>query len=190
MEEARLIAGTAKRIGDFIEGLRAFAREGDKDPFLFTSIDSIIQDALVLCESRFKTYGVSLEVSRIPAGLQIECRAVQITQFILNLITNNFDAVTLLTSKWIKVDVSETPNDVIIAARDAGSGVSEAILSKLFQLFFTTKEVGKRTGLGQSISRGIINDHGGSLEYDATSLNTVFLFKLPKSQTNHLKRKP
>jgi C4-dicarboxylate-specific signal transduction histidine kinase len=182
LEEAQLIASTAKRIGDIIKGLRAFAREGEKDPFLFTPVDSIVHDALVLCESRFKTNGVALKVDPIPAGLQVECRGVQITQVVLNLLTNSFDAIQSLEQKWIQLSVSDNALEVKIEVTDSGLGISPEILNRLFQPFFTTKEVGKGTGLGLSISKGIMNAHGGVLEYDDSSEHTRFVLKLPKSQ--------
>ncbi len=181
-ERAQLIAATAKRIGDIIKGLRAFAREGERDPFLFTSLSSIIQDALVLCESRFKNFNTTLEVTRIPAGLELECRSVQISQVILNILNNSFDAVQELPEKWVKLDISETRDLLTLSFTDSGTGIPIETQSKLFQPFFTTKEVGKGTGLGLSISKGIVNAHHGSLEYDPSSQHTRFIVTLPKRQ--------
>ncbi|MBC7467240.1 MAG: hypothetical protein H7256_14715 [Bdellovibrio sp.] len=71
-----------------------------------------------------------------------------------------------------------------IAIEDNGKGIDNETQEKLFQLFFTTKTIGQGTGLGLSVSHGIIKDHGGLLQLDTTSTNIRFLFTLPKMPTS------
>lgn len=180
VEEAQLIAATAKRIGEIIKGLRAFAREGEKDPFELTSVASILGDALILCQNRFKAFGVDIRMNTVDPGLALECRSVQIGQVILNLLNNAFDAVETLTEKWVEIRVEERGAELEVSILDSGRGISPAILPNLMLPFFTTKEVGRGTGLGLSISKGIVEAHRGSLVVDTDCPHTRFVMTLPK----------
>lgn len=179
-QEAQLIAKTAKRIGDIIKGLRAFAREGSDDPLETASVAELVDDALVLCQTRFKNNNVSLKIDVIDKGLHIECRAVQITQVVLNLLANAYDAVAKLDERWVSLQVLDRGDSVELTVTDSGHGIDEDIQAKIMQPFFTTKGVGRGTGLGLSISKGIVEAHQGKLELDATAPNTKFVLTLPK----------
>jgi signal transduction histidine kinase len=178
--EAMLISSTALRIGDIIKGLRAFAREGENDPFEITSVKAIIDDALILCQNKFKGHGVELRVSEISADLKIECRSVQIGQIVLNLLNNSYDAVMPLPEKWVSIEAKDEKDGVVISVTDSGRGINEELVPKLMQPFFTTKEVGKGTGLGLSISKGIAESHYGTLKIETAHPNTRFSVSLPK----------
>jgi two-component system sensor histidine kinase HupT/HoxJ len=69
---------------------------------------------------------------------------------------------------------------VVVLVRDSGNGIADEIQAKLFQPFFTTKDVGEGTGLGLSIVKGIIEEHGGSIEVVPTDPHTCFEIRLPK----------
>ena len=89
---------------------------------------------------------------------------MQISQVLLNLLSNSIDAVQKLPEKWIHIEVLSTEQHLKIRVTDSGSGISQDLAQKIFQPFFTTKDIGKGTGLGLSISDGIIKSHGGILD--------------------------
>jgi PAS domain S-box-containing protein len=178
------IVATGSRISKIIEGLRFFARDGSLDPFEQASLAAIFDDTLALCGERMKKQGVALLVPRVPAGLKIECRPVQIAQVILNLLNNAFDAVTPLTGeKCIRLTAREEGTLVAITVSDNGIGLPTELESKIFEPFFTTKPPGSGTGLGLSISKGIAESHGGSLSYArGAEGESNFCLRLPKAQ--------
>lgn len=178
--EAALIARTAKRIGDIIKGLRAFAREGAGDPFETKPVAELLEDALVLCQTRFRTHDVDLQIEPPPANLTLYCRAVQISQVVLNLLANAYDAALPLPQRWVKLTAADKGDWIELSVTDSGKGIPVDIQPKIMQPFFTTKELGRGTGLGLSISKGIAEAHGGTLTLDTTSPNTRFVMKLPK----------
>ena len=102
----------------------------------------------------------------------------------MNLINNSCDAVAGMEKKWIKISAAKTADGVRIAVTDAGSGIAEAVAQKIFQPFFTTKEIGKGTGLGLSVSQSLIRAHGGRLSLDTGAANTSFVIELPDHE-NH-----
>src|SRR4029077_19942432 len=84
---------TVDRIRRIIDALRAFARQGDEDPLRPELLAPIIEDTVELCAHRFRQRGVQLRVDAVPDGLLVECRGTQVTQVLLNLLSNAYDAV-------------------------------------------------------------------------------------------------
>ena len=142
------IRSTTQRISKIMKGLRSFARDGEKDPFQKVSIKTVIDDTLVFCRERFRMHGVGLILSEVPQDFEIKCRPVQLSQVLLNLLNNSYDAIEDLSEKWIRIEVSETDTSILISLTDSGNGIPEHLRENIMQPFFTTKTVGKGTGLG------------------------------------------
>jgi C4-dicarboxylate-specific signal transduction histidine kinase len=176
-----IIDSTTHRIATIVSGLRSFSRQDSSDPFQNVSVKQVLDDTLILCLERMKNHGVDIQINSIPANLCIDCRATQISQVLLNLLNNAFDAVENLPEKWIKIEIADRSEQIEIAVSDSGPGIRPQIAEKIFQPFFTTKEIGKGTGLGLSISQGILKGHKGKLTVGGGK-NTQFIIQLPKSQ--------
>jgi signal transduction histidine kinase len=183
-QTVQMILKTAERIARIIRSLRFVARDGSTDPFVNTSIRSIVDETLTLCESRLKTESVCLDASAVPLELYCVCRGVQISQVLINLINNAVDAIRDLPEKWIRIDASLHAGIIRIAVTDSGPGIPKELVDKIMKPFFTTKGVGKGTGLGLSISRGIAHAHGGDLELDVNSPHTRFVLVLPQAHAS------
>ena len=126
---------------------------------------------------------MELSVSEIRKGLVIECRPSQISQALLNLLNNSFDAVANLSHAWVRLDVVERDGSVELSVTDSGKGIAPELREKILQPFFTTKELGQGVGLGLSISNGLIESHRGMLRMDTRSSNTRFVVTLPSKQS-------
>jgi C4-dicarboxylate-specific signal transduction histidine kinase len=171
---------TVGRISKIVNGMRRFSRESsfdDKSPY---SLNKIIDETLDICQERIINNGTALTVDYFKNEPMVFCRSVEISQVLLNLINNSFQAISILPRPWIKIVCVEHENSFEIKIIDSGTGISKSIVNKLFQPFFTTKDIGIGTGLGLSISRGIIEEHHGSLQYVEDSTNTTFSIQLPK----------
>lgn len=187
-EVAKEIESTTLKIAKIINGLRAFSRESTHDPFLSIPLKTIVDDTLAFCSERFKLRSVFLSVDNIPAELKIECHSSAISQVLLNLLNNALDAVDSLSEKWVKISSRDLGDHVELTVIDSGSGIPPEVVAKLFQPFFTTKAVGKGTGLGLGISKRIIENHNGQLSVDSESKNTRFVILLPKLQSVVVKK--
>lgn len=176
------IEATTLRIAKIIRGLLLFSRDESHDPFRSTRILKIVEDTLAFCIAKFKHREIRLIINEISDSVHAECRGSQISQVLLNLLNNASDAVEELSEKWVALSVVDLDNAVEIAITDSGSGIPLPVQQKLFQPFFTTKEIGKGTGLGLGISKKLIESHGGSLSLDTKSKNTRFVLLLPKTQ--------
>lgn len=173
---------TTKRISKIVSGLLHFARERSDDPLVATTFKQILDDTLALCGEKLKKRRIDFSVAPFDHGLTIECAPVQISQVLLNLISNAADAISDLPEKKITVRVNESAHFMEVLITDSGFGIEPAVADKMMQPFFTTKEVGKGTGLGLSISKGIIEKHKGFISLDRNAKNTTFVISLPKVQ--------
>jgi PAS domain S-box-containing protein len=174
------VEATTMRIAQIIKGLRTFSRDSENDPLETTTINLIIQDTISLCAEKFKNHGVEIQLNLID-DVYIQCIPIQVSQVILNLMNNSFDAIVSLQEKWVRIDISQVEKMAKMTFTDSGSGINVEIQNKIMQPFFTTKEVGKGTGLGLSISKSIIEKLNGKFYYDSENKNTCFIIELPVS---------
>lgn len=177
------IEETANRIAKIVNGLRTISRKAEQDPFVGTPIKTIVDGSVAICSARFKYQSVDLIVDFLSPDLLVECRATEISQVLINLLSNAYDAVETLKEKWVKLSIKEIDGVVEISVTDSGPGIPEQVRAKILEPFFTTKIVGKGTGLGLSLSKGIMESHGGSLALDESSTATRFVARFPKVQS-------
>lgn len=172
------VQDTIRRIAKIIHGLKTFARDGKKDPMSVHSLRSIVEDSFSLCREKFANHSVELKLVATE-DLYINCRPSEISQVILNLLSNSFDAIENKSEKWIHLEITRIDGLVELSVVDCGHGIPQEIREKIMEPFFTTKDLGKGTGLGLSISKGIVESHGGRLTVDAASDNTRLTVWLP-----------
>lgn len=173
------IVKTVTRISKIISGLRSFARDSKDDPMTPTSVTEIIEDTFSLCREKLSHNSIQLKFV-CEKNVKINCRPIELSQVLLNLLNNAFDAIQEFKEKWITVEVTTSEKQVHISVVDCGQGIPSDIQEKIMQPFFTTKDIGKGTGLGLSISKGIVEAHGGRLHIDSRSPNTKITISLPK----------
>lgn len=181
LESIDKISKVTHRISKIIKGLRSFARDGQHEPFEVADVEPLISDTLEFCREKLKGNGVRLDYIPPTGKLKIKCRPVQISQILLNLLNNSYDATESLDDRWIKIEIADEQDTAIrISVSNSGPLISPEVREKMFEPFFTTKPVGKGTGLGLSISQGIALQHAGSLELDVNAPHTTFNLCLPK----------
>jgi len=173
------IARQSSRIAKVIESFKVTARDGEKDPFQPVPVAQLLDDVRDMCQTRFRAHGIALEIPAIPNGLLLECRRAQITQVLLNLLANAFDAIDAQMERWIRIEMAESGGHLELAVVDSGRGMSAEVQARALDAFFTTKGVGKGSGLGLTISKGIVETHGGMLYIDAASTHTRIAMRLP-----------
>lgn len=173
------IMSTCDRISQIIKGLRSFSRNADGDPFALTPLKDTLNETIDLCREKFHLSGIVFKISTIP-DLTINTRSCQISQVLLNLLSNSYDAIKDQKEKWIELGISQVNECLIeLSITDSGHGIPKEIAEKIMSPFFTTKPVGKGTGLGLSISKEIIEAHSGTLSLDDSSPHTRFVIRLP-----------
>jgi len=172
---------TVDRIRRIVDALRAFARQGDEDPLRPELLAPIVEDTVELCTHRYRLRAIELTVNPIPDGLLVLCRGTQVAQVLLNLLSNAYDAVEDQDERWVRITVETDDAEVHIAVLDSGPGVPAEIAERIMEPFYTTKGIGRGTGLGLSLSGGIAAAHGGRLELDAGARPTRFVLTLKRA---------
>ena len=184
-EHLTKIEETLFRIQKIIQGLRAFARQADNDPFEASNFKSIIADTMALCGQKMIRANIVVTVDLEP-DLNLDCRSGQICQILMNLLQNASDAVAHCEHKRIDIKAYHENSKIFLKVYDSGPGVPAWIQQKIMQPFFTTKDVGKGTGLGLSISMGIAQQHHGNLYLDIDCEKTCFVLELPVHQNKNI----
>lgn len=174
------IDSTVGRISKIVNGMRRFSRESSMDEKVEYPLNKIIEETLDICQERINNNGIVIETVYLPSNPHVFCSPVEISQVLLNLINNSYQAIASQTRPVIKILCEEVGDHYTVRIVDSGDGIPLIVSQKLFQPFFTTKDVGVGTGLGLSISRSIIEEHEGRLYYKENSPNTTFVIELPK----------
>lgn len=167
-DRLKLIRKCNDRIQKIVEHLREFSRQ-EKPKFQELDINQPIENALLITGQQLLDHNISV-IKRLTKGLpSILGDSNQLEQVFLNLITNAMDAMDLVEGQKELTIKSEPGKDemfssVEVSIKDTGSGIPPENLEKVFEPFFSTKPVGRGTGLGLSLSFGIIEAHGGKSE--------------------------
>lgn len=167
------------RIEKIIKGLKNHSRDSKNDSNEVFSIRKLVNCTLDLCLEKFKLQNVKINIREDHIDSLIHGNMIQISQCLLNLLNNSFDAIKTFEDKWININVKITDQSLEIRVSDSGKPIEKEVLNKIFKPFFTTKDIGSGTGLGLSISKTIMVNHGGDLLYDKENPNACFIMKLP-----------
>ncbi len=114
------------------------------------SLTEILEDSLSIVQHKLNERKIELHIEN-DNEIFLECQTVQISQIIVNLISNASDAIFNLSDKWIKLNLSADENYLTMVITDSGNGIPEELRKKIFMSLFTTKAVGQGTGLGMGI---------------------------------------
>lgn len=170
----------AERIEKIINGLKLFSL-WESNARIPLSVKCLLDETLLLFHEKLRMNGIELIVN-CELDAFISVNKGEMIQVISNILLNSIDAVSVLTDKWIKIEITPGtfPNSIRMSISDSGKGIKEELQEKIMQPFFTTKEIGKGTGLGLSICQGIIKEHGGRMYYDTKYSNTCFSLEFPE----------
>jgi two-component system sensor kinase FixL len=170
----------AERAGDILGRLREFVRGGDFQPTP-TAVRALVDAAICLARADADQRDVQIEARVEPSLPLVLADRIQVEQVLLNLLRNAMEAVegTNTISRTIVVEARRKSRHAIeIAVADSGPGVSDEMKDNIFDPFVTTKPLGM--GMGLSISRSIIESHGGSLRMARNvPCGAIFFFDLP-----------
>lgn len=155
------IRSGTRRIQKIVGGLKSYARQENPEP-IESDVHKIIDDALLLCHNSLK-YNITVEKSYSDNLPPLFCDPQQIEQVFVNIFNNSADAMENMAHGILGINTARENNQVVICIDDNGPGLTRDSLDNIWDPFFTTKPVGKGTGLGMSISHGIIKSHGGSI---------------------------
>jgi two-component system, LuxR family, sensor kinase FixL len=176
------VSAQARRAGDVIHRLRAFVRRHAPDR-RNRDANELIREILPLVEMDCRSHEVDLQLDLQADLLKVQVDGIQLQQVLLNLTRNAVEAMNACAPDARRMVIrseARAGDEVQVAVSDSGPGVPEGMLEQLFEPFFTTKPEGM--GLGLSLSRSIIEAHGGTLRYDSQpGTGSTFRIRLPSA---------
>ena len=190
-ESRQVVAGIlegADRTTKIVGGLRVFGRmDGDKP--VKASLAELLEASITVLGNRARSKA-KIEVTFEENLPELWCQSGKLSQVFMNIVVN---AVQATESRWsdaeqrsVRVElkhlkaVGEGVNALEVRVQDNGTGMDEETRQRVFDPFYTTKDVGKGTGLGLSIVKGILDDHGAEVEVESTMGDgTTFILTFP-----------
>jgi two-component system NtrC family sensor kinase len=164
-----------ERVRQIVQDLRNFSRSGDAT-MQMTDLHQCLDSTLNILRNEFRHKAELVkDYGELPL---VECVAGQINQVFMNLLVNAAQAIE--KEGRISIHTGRVDDLVFVRIEDSGSGIPESCLHRIFDPFFTTKPIGSGTGLGLSLSYGIIQRHHGRIDVSSTpGTGTCFTIWLP-----------
>jgi two-component system NtrC family sensor kinase len=178
-EDIQMIVNEATRCRYIMRGLLDFARQS-RVVKTKTDLKTLIEE--VADNMSLKTRGTGV---RVASEVQEDLPALmldfeQIRQMLTNLVQNGVDAIQGQGEVSISAGIAASEDWVIVRVRDSGCGMPQEVIKQLFTPFFTTKQLGKGTGMGLSIVYGVVKMHSGDISVESeVGKGTTFLIRLP-----------
>jgi len=170
----------ADRIGRIVDGLLHFSHQNSVH-FVPTDLHLVIDESLSMVREKNAFENIELVKKYADDIPKINVERDQISQVIINLVTNALDAMPDGGRLTISTGYKREKKTISISISDTGVGIGPEAKRKLFTPFYTTKEVGQGTGLGLAISYGIIQSHQGTLEVESElNKGSTFTINLPR----------
>jgi C4-dicarboxylate-specific signal transduction histidine kinase len=179
------IIDDGNRASEVIRRVRALANKTgiEKSPL---DVNDVVREAIALVQRELISHRVSLQMELTAALPGILGDRVQLQQVIINLVMNGIEAMETVTDRPRELVIQSGQDEarrVFVSVADCGVGISAEDADRLFNAFFTTKSGGM--GMGLSICRSIVEDHGGRLSFSSNKgTGATFQFVLPLHQEN------
>jgi PAS domain S-box-containing protein len=177
LSDLELVRQEAGRAGQIVRNLLAFVRRSSKDRSA-GDLNEIVRAAARLREHQLPLRNISLQLDLHPGVMGVLVNREEIQQIVLNLVLNAEHAIGDAPGSII-VRTRATDRTHAVQVIDDGPGISAELRGRVFEPFFTTREVGEGTGLGLSIALGIATAHGGGLELCPSEKGACFKLTLP-----------
>jgi two-component system sensor histidine kinase HydH len=178
-ERLAIVAAEADRLQSVVDGFLSFSRGLEDLNLAPTRVHEVARELSVLLEARAQDAGVAIEVTGDEA-LVIDADVRRLRQALLNIVLNAIQASSPGAS--VTITTARDHEGARITVRDQGAGMTPEVLERIRKPYFTTKEGG--SGLGVAVARGLIEQHGGRLEFkSAPGAGTTVSLRLPTTAT-------
>ena len=178
-----------ERCAEILKNMLTFAHMEQEEPETVISEDCtvLLERAIQLLSHRIRDENVELICNYNGAIPKVKVKSNQIQQVCFNLASNALDAMKQTEAKKLRLEVDRFGDNLQIVFNDSGSGMDKKQLSKIFDPFFTTKPPGQGTGLGLSVCRSIVEEHGGDINcVSIPRQGTTFTVTLPLKEQTYL----
>jgi PAS domain S-box-containing protein len=183
LEAAQMIKREADRAVAVIRDLLTFARKTGPRTVPI-DMNALIEQTMRLRTYGLRTAGIEMKLELAPSLPRVRGDDRQLQQVLLNLVVNAEHSVANCQRRLITLRTSVSARRLIVEVSDTGKGMSADVQKRIFEPFFTTKPEGAGTGLGLSVSFGIVQTHGGTLTvHSAPGAGATFRLTLPVNES-------
>ncbi len=181
IENLKKVRDNISRITKIVRDLVDFSRPSIARS-VQTQLNEVIDSSVGLLKHDARCRDITFNLELDEDLPKVNCVPDHFNQVMVNLLLNAVDAVEQSKDKFIDIKTSHNDHKAIIEVADKGTGIPEDLRDKIFEPFFTTKDVGNGTGLGLSVSHGIIARMNGSISVESKKKHgTKFIIELPIS---------
>ena len=170
-----------EKIGNIVHSLRLLTVTGGKFERDKVSLFDVMTQAKNEFAEKCKAKNIAFSyMYNIESSGKVWGSGPALNQVLINLIKNAIEAVEKLDEKWVKLLLIENSTHYKILVQNSGPPIDAATAERLFEPFYTTKDIGTAMGIGLSISRTIVTAHGGRIRVDNVYPHVVFEVQIPK----------
>jgi PAS domain S-box-containing protein len=183
-EKLKRIDAQVQRAARVVDHMRVFGRRSEIEQQPFNPLHAI-EGTLALLAEGMRGKGLELRIGEAGFQVQVRGHVDQLEQVLINLMVNARDALLAKREDdhpfqpWIALDAERDAQHVRLWVEDNGGGIDPRLMERIFEPFFTTKPVGVGTGLGLSVSYGIVENMGGRLSVSNSAHGARFCIELP-----------
>jgi PAS domain S-box-containing protein len=182
-DDLERILSEANRAAKIVQNLLTFVRRSNTAARATASVNDIVQSAVALRAYEFAIASIQIETDYASELPRVYVNREEIQQVLLNLLLNAEHAMKTSPERGhLRIRTSVAEEGVVLEVHDNGPGVPPGVAGRIFEPFFSTKEVGQGTGLGLSIALGIAEAHGGTLSLVDVSRGACFRLTLPAAE--------
>ena len=169
------IREASRRISDLVGAMRSYSQV-DRASLQLVDVTEGIESTLVILAHKLRA-GITVERDFVPDAPLVEGNPSELNQVWMNIIDNAIDVMP--DGGTLRISTRVDDGSFVVEVGDTGPGMPVEVQARAFDAFFTTKDVGKGTGLGLDISRRVVERHHGEIEIDSEPGNTVLRVRLP-----------
>lgn len=179
-EQLDKMAIDALRMGEVVQSVRALATGKLPEPKKSVAAIHLFERAISTFDQRYGRFQLAVKIVEGADQVCVPCVDYQIEQVLINLIRNAAEATESFDKPWIELSARHSGSDVQLIVRDAGTGIGEDAIERIFDPFYTTKSVGNGLGLGLSLCQRLAELHAGKVLYSLIDGHTAFIIALPQ----------
>lgn len=184
---AKRVTHSLEKISSIISNMKTYVRTDD-DHREFCDLRDVVRAASELTHTGITKDKVELLIQAPNEALLVQGNRIELEQVLVNILKNSFDAISdaKVEQGSVKIVLERRENAIAVQVYDNGPGVAADAATKIFQPFYTTKELGKGSGLGLSISQRLIEKHRGSLHLLPHKGGACFEIELPTMEMSSM----
>lgn len=169
------------RVVKIVHSLRDIGNDGSEEPVETFEIETAARAGIDQATRHSEPGDIAITCDCATTQPRFRGRRLQLVHAIEQLVVNAIEAVRPLSTRWVKIAISDGPKGHIITVTDSGGGIPLELAHKIMVPFFTTRPVGKGSGIGLNIAKRNIEANGGALTLDRAQPNTCFVIELPST---------